>query len=921
MKIKACLISFMFLFCSIPLYAESFSKEFNAGWHLISPPCIPNSEIPTEIIGSMFNSIYGMQNGQLRFIDELFSFSAGNGYWINFPIDSSIVFNGSVSTQDLSLSLQKGWNIIGIPFSVPTIWSDAKLDGEYVASSPKIISDLYEYNSSNDFFQTATGLSPWKGYLIKSTSSGTLVLKNYESVSDPNEPTNVQVEPCPHGLHTKLCISWTPPTNVDAITGYNIYVYHETEQFDAPYKINHKKDRNYYYFGGLTPGEAYGIQVSSVIGEGNLIIKESELSSKSTNSTVANAGNQAFLSVRYLVPKELATPVAGRVLARTGEIPVGSEPVSGGRVRLFDSNYSDVADETTDEFGWVELAVDKSDSYYLGATSSYSLQDAVSYQPGIQLNIGQSHNIEDTTLGDSRISRDGNAAIFAQPFFDKDYMPNLPDKITNVPESDLSYCNNASNCNQDLCIISGTAYQFSFSGIPPTQNTSSTYTFGIDVSHFNYSEQDINHMKLVNCNIATGEWNVFTTTIGRIPWLGNNFSAIAVIDDISTINTGAYAVAIDNRPPLLPAPSNLKITPGDEAVLLSWNSIDDDNNTGYKIYTCESNQCSSIKQVINSSNILTAVIPEPNNVEVCYAISGISSSPIQGAELSEIVCTVPIEGASDVVLSSDGNAAVFSAFGFYDNYIPSTPTKIQTIENSGLAPCITATNCSSDICPIESTAYRFSLVETQSDPYIPNGGYTLGFDLSDVTLSSSDINNLKIASCKGVLIPQWEIIDPVYDRISWLDNQYGATGTTVSFLSFTSLDSADYVVMIDNRAEDLPAPDNFAVSPAIGKVNLNWDKIQDSNNIGYDIFSCNEMGINCVYFESIFDPDAITVSYNVPASSQVCYAISGISSIPTQNATISLSKCTVPGELTNQWITIPSGEFIMGCASEDVYCN
>jgi hypothetical protein len=232
--------------------------------------------------------------------------------------------------------------------------------------------------------------------------------------------------------------------------------------------------------------------------------------------------------------------------------------------------------------------------------------------------------------------------VYAAAGFHRDYIPNPPSKITNIASTDLAACNTATNCNQDVCIIPTNqtqgkiAYNFSLATSPQNPNFPTSYTLGFDMTGLTLSTSDQANLKIATCNADTGEWELYDATYGRCSWLGNKFCASAAVSHFTP-----YAVVIDNRPDPLPAPSNFTVGCSDSKAILSWSKIQNTNNTGYKVYTCSAESCSTVKETINDTNTLSVEYTVPNGTEACYAVSGVSSSAIQEATRSSIKCTTP----------------------------------------------------------------------------------------------------------------------------------------------------------------------------------------------------------------------------------------------------------------------------------------
>jgi len=260
--------------------------------------------------------------------------------------------NGStVTTATPTISATFSDTGSGVDTSAVTI----TVGGSDVTSSANVTASGFSYvpspGLSNGDVTVNVSISDYAGNPDSDSSTFTV---NVSGGDLPHQPTNVQATPCTYGQHTLMCVSWTAPSDPD-VTGYNVYIYHQSEEFDSPYNGDRVVRVAKYTLGGLTPGEQYGIEVTSVVEDGGLIVSESQHTDRADQSTVANAGNQAVISVRAI--KEEDQGYAGRVAMRSGGdllrglIEVASAPA---QIKLADETV--VATGTTDDFGWVEFS-------------------------------------------------------------------------------------------------------------------------------------------------------------------------------------------------------------------------------------------------------------------------------------------------------------------------------------------------------------------------------------------------------------------------------------------------------------------------------------------------------------------------------------------------------------------------------------
>ncbi|MFC1474774.1 hypothetical protein ACFLQK_01905, partial [bacterium] len=264
-------------------------------------------------------------------------------------------------------------------------------------------------------------------------------------------------------------------------------------------------------------------------------------------------------------------------------------------------------------------------------------------------------------------------------------------------------------------------------------------------------------------------------------------------------------------------------------------------------------------------------------------------------------------GISNVVLSADTYAAVYSPVEFDPAYVPATPEKIESanLPSSELALCWSSNYY---VVPLEDTAYSFTLSATDTTE-LPGGGYTIAFEtgrLIDVAegYTVSDAENLKCASC-NTRFGEWVVTEGTYYTVPYLDNSYGIACKASEF--------TDFVVVIDQRPDPLPAP-AFNLYCGDGKAYLAWDRLTHENNIGYVVYDCGQTSCTSVK-DTISDPDQTRVEYTATNGTEVCYAIAGMSSNYEQDSTWSDIKCVTPssdpGTCSQSTITLISPEDAM----------
>jgi photosystem II stability/assembly factor-like uncharacterized protein len=145
------------------LFAPStaaLAVDLRGGWNLISLPVnainsTPGAQFPTALPGTVFR-----YDGQYIAAADL---EPGKAYWAKFPGGTTSQQVSGPSLQNLSVSLKKGWNLVG------------SIDHEVPAPSGGIIeSSWFEFTASG--YAVAATLKPGHGYWLKANAAGTITL-------------------------------------------------------------------------------------------------------------------------------------------------------------------------------------------------------------------------------------------------------------------------------------------------------------------------------------------------------------------------------------------------------------------------------------------------------------------------------------------------------------------------------------------------------------------------------------------------------------------------------------------------------------------------------------------------------------------------------------------------------------------------
>jgi hypothetical protein len=140
----------------------SISQNTMTGWNLLSMPVrVPNPTKAAVFPGSASSAFYYQGNYQKK--DTL---RYGAGFWVKYNGVVAVELSGEPLTVD-SITVNSGWNLIGAlsqPVAVSSI----------VSEPPSIVaSNYFGYNGG---YFAAESLTTMRGYWVKASGSGTLVL-------------------------------------------------------------------------------------------------------------------------------------------------------------------------------------------------------------------------------------------------------------------------------------------------------------------------------------------------------------------------------------------------------------------------------------------------------------------------------------------------------------------------------------------------------------------------------------------------------------------------------------------------------------------------------------------------------------------------------------------------------------------------
>jgi photosystem II stability/assembly factor-like uncharacterized protein len=167
-------------YCLFGNYTQS-TVDFNlqGGWNLVSIPMNLSDASLSTIFPNAVSSAFSFENGY-TLTDTL---KPGPGYWIKFPFDFTAYLAGT-PIEDDTIQVQSGWNIIG---SVAN-----PLSSQSITSMPAdIISSRY-FGYSTSYFSADT-IMPGKGYWVKASEPGTLILRQNNSALLKKQPCSNEI--------------------------------------------------------------------------------------------------------------------------------------------------------------------------------------------------------------------------------------------------------------------------------------------------------------------------------------------------------------------------------------------------------------------------------------------------------------------------------------------------------------------------------------------------------------------------------------------------------------------------------------------------------------------------------------------------------------------------------------------------------
>jgi hypothetical protein len=133
------------------------------GWNMASLPVKPLSLAKADMFPSAISDAYWYSGDGYLTAETL---EVGKGYWLKFQNDQYVFMAGDSITCD-TVAVTEGWNLVGA-LSAPVAV------GDIIFSPPEIkSSEFFHYDGS---YQIADSLRPGRGYWIKTSGAGEIIL-------------------------------------------------------------------------------------------------------------------------------------------------------------------------------------------------------------------------------------------------------------------------------------------------------------------------------------------------------------------------------------------------------------------------------------------------------------------------------------------------------------------------------------------------------------------------------------------------------------------------------------------------------------------------------------------------------------------------------------------------------------------------
>jgi hypothetical protein len=133
------------------------------GWQIIAVPVVPADLRATVLFPGAGSAFFAYDNGYA----ERETLALGAGYWVRFNSSATLTVIGAPVTLD-TIDVVNGWNLVG-SLSAPVA-------AAAVTSLPPGIVALPFYEFADGYVGAPT-LEPMKGYWVRCTAPGKLILR------------------------------------------------------------------------------------------------------------------------------------------------------------------------------------------------------------------------------------------------------------------------------------------------------------------------------------------------------------------------------------------------------------------------------------------------------------------------------------------------------------------------------------------------------------------------------------------------------------------------------------------------------------------------------------------------------------------------------------------------------------------------
>jgi len=163
--------------------APPVNSSSSGGWSMVSVPFVPT---PSDA-ASVFGQAPYLWNPTTETYTRVSTIEAGKAYWITGGQKLNDIIGTEAPASDFSITLKKGWNMIGTPFRFNVNLSDMTVNynsTDYTMNQAEtngyVLGIAYPWMSAGyDQFESAGNegtLEPWVGYWILSDKDCTLII-------------------------------------------------------------------------------------------------------------------------------------------------------------------------------------------------------------------------------------------------------------------------------------------------------------------------------------------------------------------------------------------------------------------------------------------------------------------------------------------------------------------------------------------------------------------------------------------------------------------------------------------------------------------------------------------------------------------------------------------------------------------------